>query len=95
LTDLIDRFPVRFGRYSFAVDSVFYANPGTSLIAATTNHRSQAFSMVLLAGLSAEATWNLPEKLFQAGNAEVAIFPANGKPKLMVVPRKEMVKEFN
>lgn len=90
-----DEFPVKFGPRSFTVDGQVYAHAGSSVIAATRGSLNRRYSMAVLAGLSAESTWQTPANLFRgAGASEVLVFPANGKTRSLVVPRKEMVREF-
>lgn len=60
------KFPVQFGPQSLTVAGQTYAHPETSVVAAGNNPFSPRYSMVVFAGLSADATWhcvdNLPDE---------------------------------
>src|SRR5262249_17429774 len=90
-----DSLPIKFGPRSFTVDTGVYAHPGSVVIATAANPLNRRFAMVVLAGLSAESTWQTPEKLRSGlGTAPVMLFPANGKPRALVVPARELVREW-
>ena len=97
---LVERFqkalPVTFGSRSFAVCHETYAHPGSAVIAASVNPLNPRFSLVVLAGLSAESTFRAPAALLKGGQvpAEVLVLPNGGKPRSLVVPARALVKEF-
>ncbi len=83
---------VSFGSNSFVLRGKTYANPATAIVAASENPFSPRYSVVVYAGLSAEATWRcigqLPDRGGQA--AELLLFPAGDKPKAMVVGEENL-----
>lgn len=72
---------VQFGPASFTARSETYAHPETAVIAASRNPQHDRYSVVVFAGLSAEATWHcvdaLPDRDQRA--IEILLLPA-GKP---------------
>jgi hypothetical protein len=79
-------WPVAFGAGSVRVGAEDFAHAGTAVVAAGTNPLDRARSVVLVAGLSAEATYRLAEKAtFPA--AEVSVYPAGGPARHLVVTR--------
>ncbi len=80
------RLPVAFGSGSFVVAGKTYANPASAVLAAADNPLNPRFSMVLVAGLSAESTVSAPAKYFgHRGQrpAEVLVLPADGQPQAL------------
>ncbi len=55
--------PVAFGLASFTLRGETYAHPGTAVIAAGPNPTTARFSVVVFAGLGADATWHCVENL--------------------------------
>jgi hypothetical protein len=86
-------FPVSFGVCSFDVGGKVYANPGSVLLIAGTNPMNDRYSVVLLAGLSAEATVRHARALAEAAEGEAEVI-ANGETKDLVLPAAGLVKEF-
>ena len=80
-------FPVTFGPASMRVKDKLYAHEDTAVVAAGTNHADPRYSAVLIAGLSADATYRAPAGLLKKDNlpAEVLVLPNAGKPLPMVV----------
>jgi hypothetical protein len=86
-------FPVSFGVCSFNVGGKVYANPGSMLLVAGTNPMNDRYCVVLLAGLSAEATVRHVGALAEAGEGEAEVI-ANGETKDLVLPATGLVKDF-
>src|SRR5439155_19960260 len=84
-TALVERFrtglPVSFGSRSFEVCHETYAHSGSAVIAAGVNALNPRFSMVVVAGLSAESTFHAPAALLKGGQApaEVLLLPNRAK----------------
>jgi hypothetical protein len=70
--------PVTFGPGSVHVGHDHYAHEGTALVAATTNPLAARYSVVLLGGLSADATYRACSRA-QFPEVEVMVVYANGK----------------
>ncbi len=88
-----DGFPVSFGSGSFAVRNQTYANPASAVIAAGGNPLNRRYSIVVLAGLSAEATYHGVKHLGKGnGPAEVIVLPAGQKPKRLAVPERRPLR---
>jgi hypothetical protein len=97
---LVARFrkalPVTFGSRSFVVRGKTYAHPGSAVVAAAANPLNGRRSLVVVAGLSADATLHAPEKLSRQGQraAEVLVLPHGGQPRALVMPTPELVQEL-
>lgn len=91
-----DVFSVTFGWRSFVVRGVTYAHAGTAVITAAANPLNPRYSAVVLAGLSADATTRTPEHIYDksADGADVLVLPNGGRPKAIVAPPRELVREF-
>lgn len=76
--------PVSFGPGSFRVGADDFAHEGTAVVAAGSNPRSTRYSVVLVAGLSAEATCRACERA-AFPSVEVAVYPAGGPARRLVV----------
>jgi hypothetical protein len=90
-------FPVEFGWRSFRVNNESYAHPGSAVIAAGENPLNGRYSVVVLAGLGADSTWQTPSKLVQRGpfgNGEVMVLPHGSRPRTVLVPAPELVRDF-
>ncbi len=79
--------PVEFGQRSFVVRGDAYAHAGSGIIVAAENPANRRYSMVVLAGLSAEATTKLPAALLKKDQqaAEAIVLPHGGAAKLLVL----------
>jgi hypothetical protein len=88
--------PIRFGSRSFTVRQETYAHPGSAVVVASENPSNPRFSLVVLAGLSAESTLQAPTGLMWRSRSagEVLILPKKGNPRSLVLPAKELVKEL-
>jgi hypothetical protein len=97
---LVERFrralPIDFGHRSFTVRGQDYAHPGSAVIAAAENPLNKRFSIVVLAGLSAESTLKAPPTFSHRRSTacEVLILPNAGKPKALVIPARDLVKDL-
>ncbi len=81
-------FPVAFGLSSAKVGGERYAHEGTKVIAAGTNPLDPRFCTVVLAGLSADATYHAVEALMGQGrSAEVVIVPHGGRVRSLIVTK--------
>jgi hypothetical protein len=88
--------PITLGWRSFTVGQETFAHPGSAVVVAADNPHNRRYSVVVLAGLSAEATLNIPSGLMNQGRLapEVLILPNRGKPRALVIPAKELVKDL-
>jgi hypothetical protein len=96
---LVDRFrpglPVSFGQRSVRVGKDDYANAGSAVVVAVENPLNRRFSIVVIAGLSAEATWHAPRRFVHQGRpAEVLVLPNQAGAKAVVLPPPELVWDF-
>ncbi len=94
---LVERFrsalPVTFGSRSFAVNGSTCAHADSAVIAAAENPSNRRYSVVTVSGLSAAATLRaVPEVL--RGRGEVVVLANGTGPRALVVPAKELVREF-
>ena len=96
---LVKRFsaglPISFGSRSFTVRNETYAHSGSAVIAAAPNPLNPRYSIVVLAGLNAESTLQTPAALLRGlAGGEVLVLPNHGRPHALIIPAKELVKEF-
>jgi hypothetical protein len=86
-----DRFaaavPVAFGAASFKLKGRHYAHEGTAVVTAGTNPVDPRYSVVLVAGLSADATYRAARSPVSA-RCEVYLMPHGGGAKPLVVTRE-------
>lgn len=89
-------FPVELGLRSFKVGTDVYAHRLSGVIAVGQNPQAQKYSLVLLAGLSAEGTRELAPKLPRAvrRGADVLVFPRGGEAKALHLPARELVRDL-
>ena len=89
--------PVTFGSRSFVVGRQTYAHPGSAVIAAADNPLNRRYSLVVVAGLSAEATLQAAPVLMvrEQKRAEVLVLPHRGRVRALVLPARELVHEFD
>lgn len=78
-----DQLPIKFGLRSFEVKGTTFASEKSAVIvaAAHPNHRQRC--IVVLAGLSAEATWKLPNQIGGAPCEVLVISPEGTKPMVL------------
>jgi hypothetical protein len=86
--------PVTFGPASFVLRGDTYAHPGSAVIAAGGNPLNPRYSVVVYAGLGAEATWQsvqrLPEETFgETAATEVLLMAAGSAPKPVIASAPE------
>ncbi|HEV3143331.1 MAG TPA: C45 family autoproteolytic acyltransferase/hydrolase [Gemmataceae bacterium] len=90
------QFPLQFAWRSFQVQRDWYANARTAVIAAGVNPLNDKRSLVLIAGLSAEATRtaavNFPSHARHG--ADVVVLPHDMAARSVVVPDPNCVKEL-
>jgi hypothetical protein len=98
---LVERFrkqlPITFGSRSFVVAGKTYANAGSAIIAAADNPLNLRYSMVLVAGLSAEATLHAPERSYGTRDlrpAQVLLLPQGERSRALVLDRSQRVAEL-
>ena len=89
--------PVTFGSGSFLVRGLTYAHPGSAVIAAADNPLARRYSVVVLAGLSAESTLRAVPVLMvrDQKRAEVLVLPHAARAHGLVLPARELVHEFD
>jgi hypothetical protein len=89
-------FPITFGSRSFSVRDQTYAHAGSAVVAAGVNPLNPRYSLVVFAGLSAESTFHVPATHLKRGStpAEVLVLPNRGRPRALVVPARELVRDF-
>jgi len=82
---------LRFGSRSFVVGQEAYAHPTSGAIAAEPNPDNPRYSVVVLAGLSAEATGKLPGVLLKKDQtaAPVIVVPHGGAAKPLAIAEKK------
>jgi hypothetical protein len=83
-------FPVAFGPGSVTVGDETFAHEGTAVVAAGANPLSPRYSVVLVAGLSAEATYRACDRA-AFPPAEVTVYPRGGGSRRLVVTRPTRV----
>ena len=88
--------PVTFGTRSFKVGRDIYAHPNSAVVAAAENPLNQRFSVVVVAGLSAESTLRTAPRAVRNGQraCEVLVLPNASWARSMVVPARELVHDF-
>jgi hypothetical protein len=88
-----DEVPVVFGHRSFTIGRDAYAHPGSAVVAAGANPLNRRYSIVVLAGLSAESTRQTASNLLRRGQppGDVYLLPAGSKPRMLAVPAPELV----
>lgn len=91
-----DRLPVTFGTRSFEVRAEPFAHTDSAVLAAAENPLNPRYSLVVIAGLSAEATYRAAPQLVQddLGAAEVVVLPHAQPPRELVLPEKALLYNF-
>jgi hypothetical protein len=95
---VIDRYrkllPIPFGSRSFVVRGKTYAHPGSAVIVALENPLNKRYSLVVLAGLSAESTLSTPAALLRSGQrAEALVLPHGSSARPLVLANPEQVRK--
>jgi hypothetical protein len=77
------QLPVTFGEGSFVARGKTYAHAASALIAAGENPASPRYSVVIFAGLSADATWHVVAKYPNRDDPppQTLVLPAHGHPR--------------
>jgi hypothetical protein len=85
--DLAKHLPLVFGPESFVLRGKTYANAHTAVIAAGPNPGDPDKSVVIFAGLSADATWHCVQTVGERDGepAEALLLAAGAKPRRLVV----------
>ena len=85
---LAKALPVGFGTASFTLAGETYAHPLTAIVAAGPSPLAADRSVVIFAGLSAEATWMCPRRFPDHGGAgaEVLLMENGGSVRQLAVP---------
>jgi hypothetical protein len=95
---LVEKFrkawPIAFGKRSFVVAGDTFAHAGSAVVAAAENPMNPRYSVVVLAGLGAEATWHTPHHLMRMGRGEVLLLPHGMPAQSLVLPARELVYEL-
>jgi hypothetical protein len=97
---IVERFrgslPITFGSRSFLVRHDTYAHPGSAVIAAGENPANRRFSVVVFAGLSADATLRAAPALLKPKQhpAEVLLLANGAMPRALVTPARDLVREL-
>jgi len=79
------KFPVTFTPGTFRVNGDLFENPASGVIAAAPNPLAEKYSFVLVAGLSADATFHAAEHVMNSPEAEVVVLPAKGAARAVIV----------
>jgi hypothetical protein len=87
---------VGLGTRSFVVRGDSYAHAGSAVMAAAENPANPRYSVVVIAGLSAEATLKAAPGLARRDGraAEVVVAPNSGRSRAVVIPASDMVLEL-
>jgi hypothetical protein len=96
---LVERFrsalPIDFGARSFTVRNETYAHAGSAVIVAGENPANARYSVLVLAGLSADATLALPAKLFATrAAASILVAGHEDKTQALTVPPRQRMREL-
>ena len=85
---LAKALPVSFGTASFTLAGETYAHPETAIVAAGPSPLAADRSVVIFAGLSAEATWKCPRRFpdQRGASAEVLLMENGASIRTMAVP---------
>jgi hypothetical protein len=86
--------PIQFGPRSFVVRGESYANAGSAVIVAAENPVNPRFSMVVIAGLGADATLRAAPRLLSNGSAQVLVLPKTGLSKALALPAPDLIADM-
>jgi hypothetical protein len=95
---IVERFraglPVGFGPRSFTARHQSYAHALSAVLAAAPNPLDRHYSVVVVAGLSAEATVQAVPQLVRIRRpAEVVVLTNQARPRSLIIPAPELVHE--
>lgn len=84
-----DTLNVKFGSQSFVIGKETYAHPKSAVLFAAENPQSNRYSLVVYAGLSADATWHAVQAFPDCGGkgAEAIILAHGAKPRPIVITK--------
>jgi hypothetical protein len=95
---LVERFhkqlPIKFGSHSFIAAGKTYANPDSAVLCAADNPLNPRYSLMLIAGLSAESTLAAPAKGMQHHAAQVLLLPHGSRAQALVVSGGQAAAEL-
>jgi len=85
---LLAGLPVKFSPASFQLGTDRYTHPASAVACAGGNPLAPRYSVVLFAGLSADATWRLVDFVDADEDppAPIVLLPAHGKPRKLPLP---------
>jgi hypothetical protein len=86
--------PIEFGERSFKVGEENYAHSGSSVMVAAENPLDGRYSVVVIAGLSPEATCQTAPAMLEADMAQVVITPNKARARGAVVTPKELTRDL-
>jgi hypothetical protein len=96
---LVEKFrtklPIQFGSRSFVVRGDSYANAGSAVIVAADNPVNPRYSLVVIAGLSADATLRAAPKVLtkEGRSAEALVLPKNDRLKALALPAPDVITD--
>lgn len=82
-----EQWPATFGAQSVVVGDETYAHADTAIVVAAENPLTARYSLVMLAGLSPQATRDAVSRFARGTSAEVVIYAAGKAPRAMVVAK--------
>jgi hypothetical protein len=80
-----DSLPIRFGSRSFVIGADTYAHMDSAVIVAAENPTNSRYSVVVIAGLSPDATLRTAPRLVQETAAEAVLFAHGKAPRPLVL----------
>jgi hypothetical protein len=86
--------PIQFGSRSFVVRNQTYAHMGSAVVTAGENPLNRRYSIVVVAGLSAEATRSAGRQVL-GHRTEVVVLPNKSEAVEVVIPGKDCVRELD
>lgn len=89
------QLPIPFGPGSFTVRNETFAHPATAVVVAGANPLDAKFSVVLYAGLSADSTWHVVQRLYDRGSvpAPLVLLPPSGKLRAVLLTSPQQVPQ--
>ena len=91
-----DALPITFGPRSFKVQDLTYAHAGSAVLAAAANPYDPRYSIVVIAGLSAESAFHAaPSLMTRGGSMQVLVLPDRASARSSVVLPAELSKDLD
>jgi hypothetical protein len=91
-----DSLPIAFGPRSFKVQDLTYAHAGSAVLVAAANPYDPRYSIVVIAGLSAESAFHAAPSLMTRGSAtQVMVLPDRASARNSVVLPSESSKDLS